>query len=249
MKRVTQSGATAEEAVAAALEQLGARRDQVTIRVIAEGKKGFLGIGARPAAVEVMLNEEPAAEATETAAEEQPEQPSVQPRSAAERAESPAQTDSTVSETDRAIRETEEYIRQVAREMDVHDLEIRTKRDGRHIQMRLESDKTALLIGKRGQTLNALQQLAQLVLNKFSQQFLLIRLDAGDYRDRRQETLEQLADKMADKAVRTGRKVRLEPMPPHERKVIHQALSTRIDIETHSEGKEPKRYLIIEPLK
>ncbi|WP_088006228.1 RNA-binding cell elongation regulator Jag/EloR [Indiicoccus explosivorum] len=248
MKRVTQSGATSEEAVAAALEQLGARRDQVTVRVIAEGKKGFFGIGARPAAVEVTLNEEAVLETAEPVSEK-PAEPSKPAEAVPEHREPAEQPQSTASGTDRAVRETEDYIRRIAHEMAVDDLEIHTKRNGKHIHMRLESDKAALLIGKRGQTLNAIQQLAQLVLNKQSKQFLLVRLDAEDYRERRQETLEQLADKMADKAVRTGRTVRLEPMPPHERKVIHQALSTRIDIETHSEGKEPKRYLVIEPLK
>ncbi|AQQ54931.1 RNA-binding cell elongation regulator Jag/EloR [Planococcus lenghuensis] len=245
MKRVTKSGATTEEAIASALQQLGAAKEQVTVRVIAEGKKGFLGFGSRPAAVEVTMLE-----------------PDTEPGLRQKPVEEPASTEAAKQETpviepakperpdhDSAIEETETYIRNVAKEMGVDDLSIHTKRQGKNVLMRLESEKVALLIGKRGQTLNALQQLAQLVINKFAGQFLLVRLDAENYRERRQETLEQLADKMADKAVRTGHKVHMEPMPPHERKVIHQALSTRLDIETHSEGKEPKRYLVIKPLK
>lgn len=106
-----------------------------------------------------------------------------------------------------------------------------------------------MLIGKRGQTLNALQQLAQLVANKSSDQFKVVRIDIGNYRERREQSLQQLAERMADKAVRNGRKVQLEPMPSHERKVIHHALSNRLDIETYSEGADPHRYLVIEPIK
>ena len=97
--------------------------------------------------------------------------------------------------------------------------------EGKYVNFQLESEKAALLIGKRGQTLNALQQLAQLVANKSTDQFKVVRIDVGDYRDRREQSLEQLADRMADKAIRTGRKVQLEPMPAYERKVIHNALS------------------------
>ena len=96
--------------------------------------------------------------------------------------------------------------------------------------------------------MNALQQLAQLVVNKFSEQFKVVRLDVGDYRERREQSLEQFAERMADQAVRNGRKMQLEPMPSYERKVIHNILSNRLDIETYSEGTDPNRYLVIEPI-
>ncbi|MBO1913210.1 protein jag, partial [Microvirga sp. 3-52] len=79
--------------------------------------------------------------------------------------------------------------------------------------------------------------------------FKVVRIDVGDYRGRREQSLEQLAERMADRAVRTGRKVQLEPMPAYERKVIHHSLSSRLDIETYSEGSDPYRYLVIEPIR
>ena len=85
--------------------------------------------------------------------------------------------------------------------------------------------------------------------NKYSDQFKVVRIDVGDYRERREQSLEQLAERMADRAVRTGRKVQLEPMPSYERKVIHHSLSSRLDIETYSEGSDPYRYLVIEPIR
>ena len=98
--------------------------------------------------------------------------------------------------------------------------------------------------------MNALQQLSQLVANKYSRQFKVVRIDVGDYRERRQQSLEHLADRMADRAVTNwNRKVQLEPMPSYERKVIHHTLSDRLDIETYSEGSDPYRYLVIEPIR
>ncbi|MDX1772227.1 MAG: RNA-binding cell elongation regulator Jag/EloR, partial [Planococcaceae bacterium] len=141
------------------------------------------------------------------------------------------------------------YLTNIATQMKIDDLEIHTELNGKYVTLRMESKKAALLIGKRGQTLNALQQLSQLVVNKFSNQFLLVQLDVENYRERRQESLELLAERMADKAIRSGTKVEFEPMPSYERKVIHNALSRRLDIETVSIGTEPNRYLVIEPLK
>lgn len=153
------------------------------------------------------------------------------------------------SEKESPIDIAKEYIQNIAIEMGIDDLSIDGKVQGKNILFKLESEKAALLIGKRGATLNALQQLTQLVVNKSTKSFLMVKLDVENYRERRQIALEQLAERMADKAIRTGKKVSLEPMPSYERKVIHNALANRIDIETYSEGTEPNRHLVIEPVK
>ncbi len=243
MKQITQTAPTKEEAIRFALEKLGVSQENVSITVVEEGKKGFLGIGARPAVVEVtVLEEEIAPEQEEILEQEEvtvEELPSV----------TEEESESTPPNNDQAIAETVAYLQQIASQMAIEDLEISEKREGKFIHLHLNSDKAALLIGKRGQTLNALENLSQLVANKFSQSFIIIKLDVGNYRERRQESLEQLAERMADKAVRTGKKVEFEPMSSFERKVIHNALSVRIDIETYSVGKDPNRYLVIEPIK
>lgn len=120
---------------------------------------------------------------------------------------------------------------------------------GRNVTLRITGEKSALIIGKRGQTLNSLQYLTQIVANKFSNQYLSIELDAEGYREKRKETLEQLAGRSAQKAIRTKQPVHLEPMPSFERKVIHAALSEYPELETYSVGKEPKRSLVIAPKK
>lgn len=128
-------------------------------------------------------------------------------------------------------------------------IEVEVIADGRNIEFILTGEKIALLIGKRGQTLNSLQYLTQLVINRFSDQYLNVLLDAEDYRKRRNDTLIQLADRLAQKAIKTGKNVALEPMPSYERKVIHTALAENKRIKTYSVGNDPYRHLVITPNK
>src|SRR6056297_417401 len=105
-----------------------------------------------------------------------------------------------------------------------------------------------LVIGHRGETLDAMQYLTSIYINKELEEYFRVLLDAEGYRDRRQETLERLAERLAAKAVRKKRKVVLEPMPPHERRIIHIALKENKNVKSYSEGKEPYRKVMIEPL-
>lgn len=111
----------------------------------------------------------------------------------------------------------------------------------------LEGEDVGITIGKRGQTLESLQYLTNLAANRHADRFYRIELDAENYRERRQKTLEQLAFRLAEKAKRTKRKVTLEPMQAKERKLIHQTLQKDRAIETFSDGKEPRRHIVIAP--
>jgi len=246
VNQITQTGTTAEEAISAALTKLGTTRDQVTINVLTEGRKGFLGFGSKLAEVQVTVNEEQPADSADKVV---PVEPIEAPVEEVVPIHEKNVLKSIESTQQQAVDESKTYIQLIAKEMKIDDLTIHTEQKGKYVTLRLESKKAAVLIGKRGQTLNALQQLSQLVANKYANQFLMIQLDVENYRERRQESLEQLADRMADKAIRTGTKVEFEPMPSYERKVIHNALSHRLDIETVSVGTDPNRYLVIEPLK
>lgn len=143
-----------------------------------------------------------------------------------------------------AIEEAEKFLQKVCEDMGL-DVKIDVDRQGKNVIFKLSGDKIALLIGKRGQTLNSLQYLTQLVANKYSKQYLTIMLDAEDYRKRRNDTLVQLAERMAQKVLKTRKEVALEPMPSYERKVIHTALMKYDNIETYSNGKDPYRHLVI----
>ncbi|MDP4156983.1 RNA-binding cell elongation regulator Jag/EloR [Neobacillus sp. PS3-12] len=159
----------------------------------------------------------------------------------------PAIVKVTVKKED-PIEEAKKFLYQVSEQMGA-SIEIEVKRDGKLVQLYLKGDKIALLIGKRGQTLNSLQYLTQLVINRHAEQYLTVILDAEDYRNRRNETLVHLAHRLAQKALKTGKDVSLEPMPSYERKVIHTALVDNKKIKTFSDGSEPHRYIVISPNK
>ena len=144
------------------------------------------------------------------------------------------------------IEEAVNFLQDVTRKMGI-EAQMDVKQDGKVVDIYFTGEKMALLIGKRGQTLNSLQYLTQLVVNRQGNQYLTVILNAEDYRERRKETLNELAEKMASKALRTKRAVKLEPMPSFERKVIHAALMRTKVVKTHSEGVEPNRYLVISP--
>ncbi|MGG1398939.1 RNA-binding cell elongation regulator Jag/EloR [Bacillus salipaludis] len=146
------------------------------------------------------------------------------------------------------IEEAQKFLKSISEQMGA-PVEIEVKREGKQVNFVLTGEKIALLIGKRGQTLNSLQYLTQLVINRSSNRYLTVILDAEDYRNRRNETLIQLAHRLAQKAVKTGKDVALEPMPSYERKVIHSALSENKRVKTFSDGSEPHRYIVITPSK
>ena len=167
MNQITQTGTTSEKAISAALSKLGVTRNQVTINVLTEGKKGFLGFGSKLAEVQVIVNPQPAVEevkeavvAESTELTEVPVEEVVAPTK-----EEPV-LKVTESTQELAVEETKKYIQLIAIEMKIDDLTIHTEQKGKYVTLRLESKKAALLIGKRGQTLNALQQLSQLVASK-----------------------------------------------------------------------------------
>lgn len=125
---------------------------------------------------------------------------------------------------------------------------IDVQKEDEFLKFNLSGEKIALLIGKRGETLNSLQYLTQLVINRYSDHYYRLLLDAENYRDRRKETLTNLARKLSQKAIKTGQKISLEPMPSYERKIIHTALMDNEFVKTFSEGVEPNRHIIIYPL-
>lgn len=113
----------------------------------------------------------------------------------------------------------------------------------------IDGEDSGTIIGKRGATLDAIQYLASLVVNKDKSNYIRVVIDAEGYREKREKTLEKLAFRMADKAVNSRRSVKMEPMNPYERKVIHTALQSRKEVTTRSEGEEPYRKVIIEPVR
>ena len=203
MEMIEKTGKTVEEALEAALAELGVDRDQVEYKVVEAPSKALFGLlGGREAKVEVVLKK-------------------VNP-----------------VDTARA------FLEKVTRAMGLA-VSMSVSEDEDCITINLHGEDLGLLIGKHGQTLDALQYLMNLVAQRDARDRLRIVLDIEDYRKRRAETLEQLALRLADRAKRSGERVVLEPMTPHERKIIHMSLQSDSRIETFSEGQEPFRRVVI----
>lgn len=151
-----------------------------------------------------------------------------------------------VREKQNNIHEAEQFLMDITANMGINAT-IDTSVETDHVTFQINGDKIGLLIGKRGKTLNALQYLTKLVINKNGNHYYTVTVDAEGYRERRKETLEDLALKMKEKALRINGKVALEPMPAYERKIIHSKLQAEEGISTYSDGKEPHRYIVINP--
>ena len=139
-----------------------------------------------------------------------------------------------------------EFLENVFSAMDMEvTIDIKKAEDDKVYEVELSGKEMGLLIGKRGQTLDSLQYLTNLAVNKHSDGYIKVKLDTENYRQRRKDTLENLAKNIAYKVKRTKRPVSLEPMNPFERRVIHSALQGDRYVETHSEGEEPFRHVVV----
>ena len=256
------SAVSVEKAIQKGLRQLGLPQDQVFVEIISEGKKGLFGFGQKNAEVELtpvatMVNEEvakeevskPVVEAEEVTVEtvetvEVPEEDFDEDDFEDEEA-GEVDYEETVDQLEEAARVTKEYLEGIAKTYGAEaTVTVEARRD--RMTFVFDTDKQGLLIGKHGKILNALQVLAQVSVHRFIKGRISVQVDVGDYRQRRSETLQQIAERTARKVLKTKQPVYLEPLPAYERKQIHAALSKNKRISTHSEGKEPHRYLVVE---
>ncbi len=127
------------------------------------------------------------------------------------------------------------------------ECEVVVEQEADVLRGRVEGEDVGLLIGRRGQTIDAVQHLAQRIVFPGGRAAARVIVDADGYRERRAESLREEADEAADEALRLGGPVELDPMPASERRVVHEYLRERGDVETHSEGEEPDRYLVVSP--
>ena len=163
------------------------------------------------------------------------------------KSERPAREPRKYAVNDESVNAAKEFLQKVFNAMKIEVVmeKFINKNDG-SVTFKLHGDDMGILIGKHGQTLDSLQYLTNLVANKNSNERVRVIIDVEDYRDRRIETLTRLANRLADKVKRTGERVALEPMNPHERKIIHMALQGDRRVTTLSEGDDPYRHVVIE---
>ncbi|MFK4567497.1 RNA-binding cell elongation regulator Jag/EloR [Enterococcus sp. UD-01] len=249
-------GNTIEEATAKGLQALNLTKEDAEIKVIADAKKGFLGLGKKLAqvAIEPTVSEQ-ITEAVEETVEEVLTTDELPEETAAEELLSTSEVDITSEpkalenlDDEEAITELALYLTSISKELNAPAL-VRLERQDGLLIFHLDTDKQGILIGKHGKVLNALQYLAQVFVHRAAVNKLSVVVNVGDYREKRQAILQRLAERTAEKVKQTGRPVFLEPMPAFERKQIHYTLSKDEYIKTHSEGDEPYRYLVVEPAK
>jgi len=231
LKKVVAVGKTVDDAIRNGLVQLGATVDQVRVRILEQPSKGLFGlIGSRDAKVELELivADVAAAEAEDKAKQGADQAPLTQ---------SPVQPVDSLDETFR-------FLNDVFEAMHIR-VEMTKNQDSDHITINLSGDEIGILIGRRGQTLDALQYLTNIVHNRHSKSHTKIILDAENFRDRRRQTLEELSERLARKVVKTRKEVVLEPMSPLERKIIHSALQDHRYVKTYSKGEDPNRRVVI----
>ena len=235
--------ASVEKAIQKGLRQLQLTQDDVEIEVIDEGKKGLFGFGQKDAVVSITVKEtieqeEVVVEEVEVSLEED----EFDFEDDEESKESVEVLDNHIEE---AAHITKAYLEQIAEiygAPSVVHVEVQKEK----MNFVFETEKPGLLIGKYGKILNALQVLAQVSVHRFVKGRMSVQVDVGDYRLRRTEALQQIAERTARRVLKTKQPVYLEPLPAYERKQIHAYLSKNKRISTHSEGKEPHRYLVVE---
>ena len=232
MEWVEFTGKTVDAALDAALDQFRTSSDCVEYDVIEKESNGLLGLFSKPAKIRVRLKEN--ADVLEEA---------VKPVSVEEVVE---ETPVVAVDEGQMTKAAESFLREVCDKMGVEaTFEISCDSEDSRININIVGKDMGLLIGKRGQTLDALQYLTSLVVNKESGTYYKVKLDTENYRARRKETLENLAKNLSTKVKKTKRPVALEPMNPYERRIIHSALQHDKYVETYSEGEEPNRKVVI----
>ncbi len=223
---------TIEEAVEKGLTELGLTEDDVDVEVLDEGKKGLFGLGIRQARVALMLKS------------------SADPEIDAEKSEPEQETSLDDEAEEVAI--ARETIRIILEKMQVHaDVSVKLgDSDSNRVQpvlIDIEGNDLSFLIGRKAETINALQYITSLIVGRELGRWVPLQIDVQQYRKRREDELRKFARRVADQVASTGRRQVLEPMPPNERRIVHIELRDNPNVETKSIGEDPRRKVTVFP--
>jgi spoIIIJ-associated protein len=247
---------TIEEAIAKGLEDLGLPQDAVDIEVLDPGSKGLFGLGSRQARVRLMIKSaQRASKATEPVVQEdvslQPDEPVAE-----EKAEQEAPVAKVRPMSDFTLQVARDTVTDLLEKMKIDHAEVTAKfgepddaRSRVPVLVDVNGNDLSILIGPRAETLNALQYIASLIVGKELGHAIPMVVDVEGYRKRREQQIRQLAQRVADQAVKTGRRQILEPMPANERRLVHIELRDNPYVTTQSVGEEPRRKVTIIPEK
>lgn len=241
IKTVTKTAKTVDEAVEAAIAELGCTKEEAQIEVVSEGSEGgFLGVGKKDAEVKVTFDD--GAISGDSFAEE------------ASDADADAEDEEYYGDDENfegdAVSEAEDaaanFVAEVLSGIGIHG-NMDSYREDDTIYISVTGSDCGAAIGRHGETLEAITYMTNLIANKHSDQRVHVHLDVGGYRKHREQILKNLADKAASRVKRSGRKVIMEPMTPSERRIVHSYLQGINGVTTHSEGEEPSRCVVVTP--
>lgn len=272
MEYIEVSAKTVDDAILEAAIKFGTTRDKIAYEVISQGSAGFLGIGSKKAVIKAHVQTEEEVQVSKKAEKEvekimeKVNEKAVEKPAPSETEKAPEREVKKEVKSELEVKEekpekeeksekkpividtapVQEFLDKVfaAMEMKVQ-VTVTARPQDREITVDLEGEDMGVLIGKRGQTLDSLQYLTSLVANKKSEEYIRVKVDTENYRERRRATLENLAKNISHKVKRTRKPVSLEPMNPYERRVIHSALQNDKFVCTHSEGEEPYRRVVV----
>ncbi|WP_411552585.1 RNA-binding cell elongation regulator Jag/EloR [Paenibacillus lautus] len=259
MSKIVATGKTIEDAVAQGLARLGVSQDRVSVQVLSQPSRGFLGLfGVKEAKVELTLLPDGAGGKT-SVKEAPPSGTQAVPAKTVQVSHASVATQAAPAGTALAespgtaslegkdpYQEAITFLIETGQAMGL-DISVEMEKGKDFTTLQISGAGLGLMIGRRGQTLDALQYLANIVANRYSDSYLRIVLDAENFRDRRKKTLEDLADRLAGRVLKTRKEIVLEPMPAAERKVIHAKLQSHGAVKTYSKGEEPNRRVVITP--
>ena len=257
MEYTEYSAKSVSDCITEACTSLGVPSDRLDYEVVSEGSTGFMGIGSKPAVIKARIKDDtvkdtpaakPEEKKEEVKAEVKAEVKSEIKEAANEEAEVKAPKVKNISEEviNNMKSEATQFLKDVFAAMKIEaNISCDYSALDNTMNVDITGDDMGVLIGKRGQTLDSLQYLVSLVINKGTAEYVRVKVDTENYRARRKETLENLAKNIAFKVKRTRRSVSLEPMNPYERRIIHSALQNDKYVTTHSEGEEPFRKVVV----
>ena len=271
IKEIIATGVDANAAIESGALLLGLPREEVQFEIIDLPRKGgFLGLKKLPAKVRVWVelpDEKPARSEKPRRQEAPKKEQKAENKPTAPKAEKPARSEKPAPRVEKPIRVEAEkpapveieptgevrakvekaaaYVTEILKAMGLTDFTLTPRYYEENVRLQLAGEQIGGVIGRRGETLDAIQYLASLVANRGEGEYIRLSIDSGNYREKRARTLEALARKLANQAVRTGRSITLEPMNPYERRIIHGAVSTVKGATSSSTGVEPNRRVVI----
>lgn len=240
-----------DDAITEACENFCVTSDKLDYEVVSNGSSGFLGINAKPAIIKARVKEEKSEEIKldDIKLDNKISKPEVKNKKEKDKKDKEKEVTKSVSSdinADDVCDKANKFLKEV---FDAMKMEVVVKttfnQDDKILEIELSGDEMGVLIGKRGQTLDSVQYLVSLVVNRDYSEYIHVKVDTENYRERRKATLENLAKNISYKVRKSRHSVALEPMNPYERRIIHSALQGDRFVTTHSEGEEPFRRVVV----